>query len=120
MPEDRSTVQSAIWGAHPARLVPAAREAIESWLGAEGAEILLIDYHQSHLVPFADGGGGTPVPVDSHPAGRAFASGRPVEDDDHVYLPLSVYGERMGVLAVRLPAGTDVSAEDLTDIAASV
>ena len=74
MPEDRSTVQSAIWGAHPARLVPAAREAIESWLGAEGAEILLIDYHQSHLIPFADGGGGAPVPVGSHSAGQAYAS----------------------------------------------
>ena len=77
MPEDRSTVQNAIWGAHPARLGPAAREAIESWLGAEGAEILLIDYHQSHLIPFADGGGGAPVPVGSHPAGQAYASAGP-------------------------------------------
>ena len=97
-----------------------ARESIDAWLGVAGAEILLIDYHQSHLIPFADGDGGTPVPVDSHPAGQAFASGRPVQDDDHLYLPLSVYGERMGVLAVRLPAGTDVSGEDLAEIAASL
>jgi len=120
MPEDRSTVQNAIWGAHPARLVPAAREAIESWLGAEGAEILLIDYHQSHLIPFADGGGGVPVPVGSHSAGRAYASGRPVEEDDHLYLPLIVYGERTGVLAVRLPAGSTASQEDLEAVAASL
>jgi len=120
MPEDRSTVQSAIWAARPARLVPAAREAIESWLGAEGAEILLIDYHQSHLIPFADGGGGVPVPVGSHSAGRAYASGRPVEEDDHLYLPLIVYGERTGVLAVRLPAGSTASQEDLEAVAASL
>jgi len=120
MPEDRSTVQDAIWGAHPARLVPAARAAIESWLGAEGAEILLIDYHQSHLIPFADGGGGAPVPVGSHSAGQAYASGRPVEEDDHLYLPLIVYGEREGVLAVRLPAGSTARQEDLQAVAASL
>ena len=120
MPEDRSTVQDAIWGAHPARLVPAARAAIESWLGAEGAEILLIDYHQSHLIPFADGGGGAPVPVGSHPAGQAYASGRPVEEDDHLYLPLIVYGERTGVLAVRLPVGSTAGQEDLEAVAASL
>jgi serine phosphatase RsbU (regulator of sigma subunit) len=120
MPEDRRSIERSIWNASPTRLVQTARESIDTWLGVAGAEILLIDYHQSHLVPFADGGGGTPVPVDSHPAGRAFASGRPVRDDDHLYLPLSVYGERMGVLAVRLPAGTDVSDEDLTEVAASV
>jgi serine phosphatase RsbU (regulator of sigma subunit) len=120
MPEDRSTIERSIWNARPTRLVQTARESIDSWLGVTGAEILLIDYHQSHLMPFGDGDGGTPIPVDSHPAGRAFASGRPVQDDDHIYLPLSVYGERMGVLTVRLPAGTDVSDEDLAEIAASV
>ena len=120
MPEDRSIIERSIWSARPTRLVQTARESIDSWLGVSGAEILLIDYHQSHLIPFADGAGGTPVPVDSHPAGRAFASGRPVEDDDHLYLPLSVYGERMGVLSVRLPAGADVSDEDVAEIAASV
>ena len=67
--------------------------AIESWLGAEGAEILLI-IHQSHLYPFADGAGGAPVPVGSH-AGAGVRSGRPVEEDDHV-LPLIVYGSARG------------------------
>ncbi len=83
MPEDRSTTERSIWTARPTRLVQTARESIDSWLGVPGAEILLIDYHQSHLIPFADGDGGTPVPVDSHPAGRAFASGRAVQDGDH-------------------------------------
>ena len=77
MPEDRSTIERSIWTARPTRLVQTARESIDSWLGVSGAEILLIDYHQSHLIPFADGDGGTPVPVDSHPAGRAFASAGP-------------------------------------------
>jgi serine phosphatase RsbU (regulator of sigma subunit) len=120
MPEDRNSIERSIWSVRPTRLVQTARDSIDAWLGVAGSEILLIDYHQSHLIPFADGDGGTPVPVDSHPAGQAFASGRTVEADDHLYLPLSVYGERMGVLTVRLPAGTDVSGEDLAEIAASL
>ena len=60
MPEDRSTIERSIWTARPTRLVQTARESIDSWLGVSGAEILLIDYHQSHLIPFADGDGGRP------------------------------------------------------------
>ena len=62
MPEDRSTVDRSIWSARPTHLVQAAREAIDAWVGMAGTEILLLDYHQSHLVPFADGDGGTPIP----------------------------------------------------------
>lgn len=120
MPEDRSTVERSIWGARPPHLVRAAREAIDAWVGVAGTEILLLDYHQSHLVPFADGDGGTPIPVDAHPAGRAFASRRAVQDDNHLYLPLTVYGERMGVLAVRRPADSPVSDDDLAEAAASL
>ena len=120
MPEDRSTVDRSIWSARPTHLVQAAREAIDAWVGMAGTEILLLDYHQSHLVPFADGDGGTPIPIDAHPAGRAFASGRAVQDDNHLYLPLIVYGERMGVLTVRRPADTPVSDDDLAEVAASL
>ena len=120
MPEDRSTVERSIWSARPTHLVQAAREAIDAWVGMAGTEILLLDYHQSHLVPFADGEGGTPIPIDAHPAGRAFASSRAVQDDNHLYLPLIVYGERMGVLAVRRPADAPASDDDLAEVAANL
>src|SRR5579875_154239 len=112
MTEDRQTVEQAIWSARPPFLVQAARAAIDAWLGVAGTDVLLIDYHQSHLVPFGDGAGGPAVPVNNHPAGQAYAAVRPVRDDDHLYLPLTVYGERTGVLAVRLPAAAD---EAMTD-----
>jgi hypothetical protein len=99
----RPDVERAIWTARPPFVVEAARDAIDAWLGAPGTEVLLIDYHQSHLVPFGDGDGGPAVTVNTHPAGQAYAAVRPVRDDDHLYLPLAVYGERTGVLAVRLP-----------------
>src|ERR1700761_6743560 len=102
---DRRDVEHAIWAARPPFVVEAARDAIDAWLGAPGTEVLLIDYHQSHLVPFGDGDGGPAVLVNTHPAGQAYAAVRPVRDDDHLYLPLAVYGERTGVLAVRLPPG---------------
>ena len=77
MPEDRATdrradrdaVENAIWAARPPFVIPAARDAIDAWLGVPGTEVLLIDYHQSHLVPFGDGTGGPAVTVNAHPAG---------------------------------------------------
>jgi serine phosphatase RsbU (regulator of sigma subunit) len=119
MHEDRTEVERSIWQARPARVIPAAREAIDDWLGQAGSEILLIDYHQSQLVPFGDGTGGPSVPVDSHPAGHAFASAQVIAEGEHLYLPLTVYGERIGVLSVRLPAEAP-SREDLAQVAAQV
>jgi stage II sporulation SpoE-like protein len=107
MTEDRHTVERAIWSARPPVLIEAARNAVDAWLGLTGTEVMLIDYHQSHLVPFGDGTGGPAVPVTNHPAGQAYAAVRPVRDDDHLYLPLAVYGERSGVLAARLPGDAD-------------
>jgi Stage II sporulation protein E (SpoIIE) len=112
MTVDRQTVERAIWSAQPPMLIEAARTAVDAWLGVPGTEVLLIDYHQSHLVPFGDGTGGPAVLVNNHPAGQAYAAVRLVRDGDHLYLPLAVYGERTGVLAARLPAGAD---EALTD-----
>ena len=118
MPEDRQTVERAIWSARPPVLIEATRDAVDAWLGVPGTEVLLIDYHQSHLVPFGDGSGGPAVPVNTHPAGQAYAAARPVRDDDHLYLPLAVYGERTGVLAAGLPADGDESvADDLAIVA---
>ncbi|HEX4257139.1 MAG TPA: PP2C family protein-serine/threonine phosphatase [Streptosporangiaceae bacterium] len=104
MTEDRQSVERAIWSARPPALIETARDAVDAWLGVPGTEVMLIDYHQSHLVPFGDGRGGPAVPVNNHPAGQAYATVRTVRDDDHLYLPLAVYGERTGVLAVRLSA----------------
>jgi hypothetical protein len=118
MPEDRQTVERAIWSARPPFLIQATRDAVDAWLGVTGTEVMLIDYHQSHLVPFGDGTGGPAVPVSAHPAGQAYAAVRPVRDDDHLYLPLAVYGERTGVLAARLPAGAgEAVADDLGAVA---
>jgi serine phosphatase RsbU (regulator of sigma subunit) len=112
MTVDRQTVERAIWSAQPPMLIEATRTAIDAWLGVSGTEVLLIDYHQSHLVPFGDGAGGPAVLVNAHPAGQAYAAVRVIRDGDHLYLPLAVYGERTGVLAARLPAQLPANADD--------
>jgi serine phosphatase RsbU (regulator of sigma subunit) len=114
------TVEQAIWAARPPFLVEAARDAIDSWLGVTGTEVLLIDYHQSHLIPFGDGTGDQALAVNAHPAGQAYASGRTVRDDDHLFLPLSVYGNRIGTLAIRLPLHQPEEAPGLEDDLAAV
>jgi serine phosphatase RsbU (regulator of sigma subunit) len=122
MTVDRETVERAIWSAQPPMLIEAARTAIDTWLGVPGTEVLLIDYHQSHLVPFGDGTdgtGGPAVQVNNHPAGQAYAAVRLVRDGDHLYLPLAVYGERTGVLAARLPPGADDALTDDLALVAS-
>jgi serine phosphatase RsbU (regulator of sigma subunit) len=113
------TVEQAIWAARPPFVVEAARDAIDAWLGVTGTEVLLIDYHQSHLIPFGDGDGteGQTVTVNAHPAGQAYASGRAVRDDDHLFFPLAVYGDRIGILAVRLPPGQQDAPELENDLA---
>src|SRR6201992_1336470 len=112
---DRQSVERAIWSAQPPMLIEATRIAVDAWLGVSGTEVLLIDYHQSHLVPFGDGTGGPAVPVNAHPAGQAYAAARRPHGANPLSLPLAVYGERTGVLAVRLPAGADAALADELD-----
>ncbi|MBY8883463.1 serine/threonine-protein phosphatase [Streptomyces sp. PTM05] len=73
--------------------------------------MLLVDYGLTVLQPVAE----EPrpedaVPVDQGPVARAFAAQEAVVDSgEHgvtVHLPMSVRGDRIGVLRVRLPAGT--------------
>src|SRR6201992_4514996 len=93
---DRRDVEREIWAPRPPFVVEAARDAIDAWLGVVGTEVLLIDYHQSHLVPFGDGDGGPAVLVNTHPAGQGFAAVRLVRDDEHLDLPLAVFRARDG------------------------
>lgn len=101
-------VAKAIWAAPPHELPAVAADLLARRAGVTAAEILLVDYRQAFLVrtvpdggPPADGA----VPVDNTPQGRAFAAQETVREDGGrlVHLPLSVQGERLGVLSALLP-----------------
>ncbi|MFC5754563.1 PP2C family protein-serine/threonine phosphatase [Actinomadura rugatobispora] len=107
-------LEQALWDALPYELIGRARAAFEEHADAAGVEILLADYRQAYLVPTVSGG--DPVRVDNTPEGHAFAAQRVVrgerDGEPVLHLPLSVHGDRLGVLSVRPSAKAD---EDLRE-----
>ncbi|MGN9777876.1 PP2C family protein-serine/threonine phosphatase [Micromonospora sp. H33] len=71
--------------------------------GIEQAELLQVDYRLSVLLPLT---GGDPVSSPGHPAWRCFDHQVPLVADGWAYLPVSMRGERRGVLRIA-PAPDD-------------
>lgn len=120
MPEDQlSNAELAIWAAPPYALADTVAKVVEAAYAATAVELLLADYRLDFLIPI--GSGRPAFSMDGTPAGRAFAAQRallvpPDEPDEggtwRLYLPLSVHGDRLGVLAVALPAEPGVVPRD--------
>jgi serine phosphatase RsbU (regulator of sigma subunit) len=94
--------------AAPAQLVPALAASLEKTLGCSHASVLLPDYHLGALHPVDEPSARRPV--DASWEGRVFAAQRP---DVHALgtdggvalgLPMTVRGDRLGVLVVHLAA----------------
>lgn len=115
--------------AAPHALVEAVRGVLEAAYGATSVQLHLVDYGLTVLQPV---GGGIPadrpdeaLSLNNTPEGRAFGSQEPSEREvrhkdavDH-HLPVTVRGERLGILTVRLPAdrSTAATTEELTEVA---
>ena len=121
MPEDQvSTVERAIWEAQPHSLARAAASVIEQAYGAESVDLLLADYRLDFLIPVVSGG--PAFRMDGTPAGRVFAAQEPTtvtsEESCVLHLPLTVRGDRTGVLTVGLANEPDAGTrEELTRVA---
>lgn len=123
-------VVQALDSAYPTDMVDVLGEQLRSGFGATGASLLVPDYDQTELRRLAD----LPVedlesvPVDGTGAGSAFREQRPVEvplagnGGSHlVFLPVSMRGERLGVLCVELPRVPDRSTvESLARVATAL
>jgi hypothetical protein len=111
-PEPLPPAEAELRTAAPHALVATARRLLAERVGAQEVTLLLADYgltvlqavsHPPHTR--------TPVPAHDGPAGSAFHTQKPVlevlqEPTGHVaHLPITVRGDRLGVLSVRLPAG---------------
>ncbi|MEV6693788.1 PP2C family protein-serine/threonine phosphatase [Micromonospora sp. NPDC051196] len=102
-------VSRALREAPPDRVVEAADRAIRSVLGASGTAVFVADYRINGLWPVLD----SRQPQVAGQAvqslvQRCFSSQQPVRGSDaqgscRLYLPLTVWGERLGVLVVELP-----------------
>lgn len=118
-------VERALRAAAPHALVEAARSALATHYGAYAVELLMADYSLATLHPV------TAVPrsaaalsVHSTVAGRAFGSQAACQEDTGpgmivLHLPVTVRGDRLGILSVSLPGElcTPESRRDLAEIA---
>ncbi|MFF5427992.1 MULTISPECIES: PP2C family protein-serine/threonine phosphatase [unclassified Streptomyces] len=106
------SAEAQLRAAAPHALLPTARRILTEQAGAQEVTLLLADYSLSVLQPVSH----LPytaesVPAQDGPAGSAFVQQSPVIEvlRDHaghlVHLPITVRGDRLGVLSVRLPTG---------------
>ncbi|MFH9725494.1 PP2C family protein-serine/threonine phosphatase [Streptomyces sp. NPDC017254] len=121
------TVEGALRGAAPHLLLDSLRTSLTRLYAASAADLLLIDYGFTSLCPVApvqSPAGASHVPADAGPAGRVFRTQQPYlfrngGPTATVYLPVTVRGDRFGVLVVVLPAdrGTPETTESLGRVA---
>ncbi|WBB76477.1 PP2C family protein-serine/threonine phosphatase [Micromonospora sp. WMMD1128] len=115
MPEASGAVSRALRTAPPDQLPEAADAVLRQTLGAARSEVFVADYRSSGLWPVRDQERADGGPLRSHGvAQRCFSSQQPVLDtaDDGrclAHLPLSVWGERLGVLLVEFPGVPDAA-----------
>lgn len=106
----RTDIEAAVRAAAPHALLATLRTKLSSVYGALAVELHLADYGLRVLKsldrPDDENG---PLSLHNSPEGRAFGSQEPreqqVRHDDAVdhHLPVTVRGERLGILTVRLP-----------------
>lgn len=109
-----STVEQALHAAAPHALLDVVTAALAEQYGAEQVELRMVDYGMRSLQTVdPEPRGAEPVPIQGSPQGRAFGSQEPCvtrhprHDAVTVHLPMTIRGDRMGVLSVRLPAEHD-------------
>ncbi|MEU3401258.1 PP2C family protein-serine/threonine phosphatase [Streptomyces filamentosus] len=106
------TVEGALRGAAPHLLLDSLRTSLAHLYAATRADLLLVDYGFTALRPVEPvqaPAGMSHTPVDAGPAGRVLRTQQPylfrdVGPTATVYLPVTVRGDRCGVLVVDLPA----------------
>jgi hypothetical protein len=107
----------ALNDAFPADLLAVVRNFLAATAGAKTADILMADYDLlvlRRLPPDMTAGIVESLSVDDSAAGRAFINQDPITVVDgaevHVYVPISLRAERLGVLDVTLPEAPDAHA----------
>ncbi len=97
--------------ASPTEVAEVAARVLAEDLGASATRLLLVDYRLCVLQALSPGGERPSIPVDKGAPGRAFTSQQPavvVEGGGaRVWVPVTVRGERLGVLETRLPLPPD-------------
>ncbi|MFI9115856.1 PP2C family protein-serine/threonine phosphatase [Streptomyces venezuelae] len=106
-------VEQALRQAAPHRLVSVVEDALRERCHALRVELRLADYGLRTLQLVERTPGADPsVPIHDSPQGRAFGAQEPYVVHGPasvlIHLPVTVRGERLGVLTAELPPGTDL------------
>ncbi|PZT70318.1 phosphatase [Streptomyces sp. SW4] len=119
------TAERALRTAAPHALLDAVRRVLAEQYAAESVELFMADYGLTVLQPVSVLPHTLrPVPVHNSPAGRAFGAQEPYVEAGQdglvrAHLPVSVRGDRLGVLTVTLPEAehTDEGVRELAEVA---
>ncbi|SCG58462.1 Serine phosphatase RsbU, regulator of sigma subunit [Micromonospora siamensis] len=115
MPHAPGPVSRALREAPPDQLVEAADRAVRSALDASRTDVFIADYRITGLWPVLDPELPAAGFLACHTvAQRCFSSQQAVQDADEqgrcrLYLPLTTWGERLGVLLIELPRTPDAA-----------
>ncbi len=119
--EPLSTMLGALDGARPDNILTVLGQVLGRQFGATSVRVLLADYQLATLRPIDTHG--ESADLDGSAAGEAFTTQEPVTrttraGEVHVHLPMSVGGDRLGILQLAMP-GPLVGAQlgQLTDLA---
>ncbi|MEU5912647.1 PP2C family protein-serine/threonine phosphatase [Micromonospora sp. NPDC047527] len=99
------------------RLVSGVAQVLAEAYGISEAELYQVDYRLSELLPLTEG---EPLRGPGHPAWRAFDHQSPVRVDDTAWLPVSMRGERRGVLRLTPVPDDPTVLGDLAEIATAL
>ncbi|MFD5254590.1 PP2C family protein-serine/threonine phosphatase [Streptomyces bobili] len=103
-----AAAERALRTAAPHELVDAVRRILVERYAAVGVELLMADYGLTVLQPVSGPRGREPLSVYDSAAGRAFGAQEPYVEPAgggrvRAHLPVTVRGDRLGVLSVTLP-----------------
>ncbi|MEU7921817.1 PP2C family protein-serine/threonine phosphatase [Micromonospora zamorensis] len=108
MSEPVSQVRRALNQTPADRLVSGVGEVLGRSYGITDVELYQVDYRLAELLPLGDG---EPIDSPGHPAWRAFDHQSPILTDGNGWFPVTMRGERRGVLCLSpVPDDPDVLA----------
>ncbi|MFH8803348.1 PP2C family protein-serine/threonine phosphatase [Streptomyces sp. NPDC017936] len=118
-----TTAERALRTAAPHELLDTVRGVLAEQYGADRVELFLADYGLTVLQPVSTSPHAPePVPAHGSPAGRAFGAQEPFvepagEGRVRAHLPVTVRGDRLGVLSVTLPEQGEAVLAEVAGIA---
>ena len=111
------SVRRALTEAPADRVVEGMRDAMRAVYAIEDTDLLLVDYRLAALLPLSEGAA---VTRPGDPAWRCFDHQSDVLADTVLYLPVTVRGERIGVLRCRPAPAAEEDRAELAQLATAL